>query len=72
MKKMPAICAGLALVCGFSLFTAGCAEHREMKTMDTGMETMHKDPMGSMDKGMGEMEKPGMDKEMSMEEKKEM
>lgn len=60
MKKMPAIFAGLALVCGFSLFAAGCTEHREMNTMDAGMETMHKEPMGSMDKGI------------PMEEKKEM
>ena len=72
MKKMLTACAGLALVLGFSLSAAGCAEQREMKTMDSGMETMHRGPMsgGSMDKGMGGMEKPGMDKGMPMEEKK--
>lgn len=64
MKTLRTAVAGLIIALALPLLTSGCAGHKEMKAMDGGMETMHKDRMGSMDKGM--------DKEMPMEEKKDM
>lgn len=68
MKTTRIAVAGLIIALSLPLLVTGCTGHKDMKAMDTGMETMHKDSMDPMDKGM----EKNMGKEMPMEEKKDM